>query len=95
MKIIALERGLEELKQFLDDNGYTTIFADESDSAVSVYIYQDHNGLEHMSFNSSLTNTSFTDQDSEGILLIQARDKTPEQVVAMIEHRLYSPLFDY
>ena len=42
MKIIALERGLEELKQFLDDNGYTTIFADESDSAVSVYIYQDH-----------------------------------------------------
>ena len=48
-----------------------------------------------MSFNSSLTNTSFTDQDSAGILLIQARDKTPEQVVAMIEHRLYSPLFDY
>ena len=95
MKIIALERGLEELKQFLDERGYNTVYADEADTAVSVYIYQEQNALGQISLHSSLNNTTLTDQGSSGILLIQARDKTPEQVVAMIENRLYSPLFYY
>ena len=95
MKIIALERGLEELKQYLDERGYNTVFADEADAAVSVYIYQEQNALENMNLNSSLSNITQSDQQSPGILLIQARDKTPEQVVAMIENRLYSPLFYY
>lgn len=95
MKIIALERGLEELKQFLDERGYNTVYADEADTAVSVYIYQEQNALGQISLHSSLNNTTLTDQGSSGILLIQARDKTPEQVVAMIESRLYSPLFYY
>ena len=29
MKTIALERGLEELKQALEEHGYNTVFADE------------------------------------------------------------------
>ncbi len=95
MKIIALERGLDELKQFLDERGYNTVYADEADTAVSVYIYQEQNALGQISLHSSLNNTTLTDQGSSGILLIQARDKTPEQVVAMIENRLYSPLFYY
>lgn len=94
MKIIALERDLGELKQFLDERGYSTVFADEADAAVSVYIYQEQNALGQMSYHSSLNNASLPDQQSAGILLIQARDKTPEQVIAMIENRLYSPLFD-
>jgi hypothetical protein len=95
VKIIALERGLDELKQFLDERGYNTVYADEADTAVSVYIYQEQNALGQISLHSSLNNTTLTDQGSSGILLIQARDKTPEQVVAMIENRLYSPLFYY
>jgi len=90
-----LERGLDELKQFLDERGYNTVYADEADTAVSVYIYQEQNALGQISLHSSLNNTTLTDQGSSGILLIQARDKTPEQVVAMIENRLYSPLFYY
>ena len=43
MKTIALERGLEELKQALEEHGYNTVFADEIDTPVSVYIYQGQN----------------------------------------------------
>lgn len=97
MKTIALERGLEPLKQILEENGYHTVFADEMDAWVSAYIYQDNNALGQHSLHSSLNNSfiSSTTEVNTGILLIQARDKTPEQIIYMIENRVYSPLFDY
>ena len=97
MKSIALERGLEALKQILEEKGYHTVFADEMDAWVSAYIYQDNNALGKQSLHSTLNN-SFMSNSTEantGVLLIQAGDKTPEQIIYMIENRVYSPLFDY
>ncbi len=97
MKIIALERGLEALKLILEEEGYHTVFADEMDTWVSAYIYHDNNALGkhslHSSFNSSFMSNKV--EANTGVLLIQAGDKTPEQIIYMIENRVYSPLFDY
>ena len=56
MKTIALERGLEELKQALEEHGYNTVFADEIDTPVSVYIYQGQNSPGQAGLYSSLDN---------------------------------------
>lgn len=93
MKTIALERGLEELKQALEERGYQTVYADAMDTPVSVYIYQEQHTLDQQSFHSSFNNSMVSGSNLPGILLIQAKDKTIEQVIAMIENRLYSPLF--
>lgn len=95
MKTIALERGLEELKQALEEHGYNTVFADEIDTPVSVYIYQGQNSSGQSGLYSSLDNYMQSESESAGILLIQAKDKTPEQIMAMIENKVYSPLFYY
>ncbi|HHU48803.1 MAG: YkuS family protein [Caldicoprobacterales bacterium] len=95
MKTIALERGLEELKQALEEHGYNTVFADEIDTPVSVYIYQGQNSPGQAGLYSSLDNYMQSESESAGILLIQAKDKTPEQIMAMIENKVYSPLFYY
>lgn len=97
MKCIALERGLEPLKLILENKGYRTVFADEMDEWVSAYIYQDQNALGQQSLHSSLNNSlvSSTNEAGSGVLLIQAGNRTPEQIIYMIESRVYSPLFDY
>ncbi|NLU36288.1 MAG: hypothetical protein GXX01_04610 [Clostridiales bacterium] len=95
MKVIAIERGLEELKQSLEEKGYNTVFADEADTPVSVYIYKDQNALEQVSFQSSTGSRLQEDSGAAGVLLIPGSDKTPEQIIAMIENRVYTPLFYY
>ena len=95
MKVIALERGLEELKDSLERYGYQTVFADEITGWISAYIYQEENALAQPALHSTLNNSlsSAASLDNSGVLLIQARDKTPEQIIHMIENRIYSPLF--
>jgi hypothetical protein len=95
VKTIALERGLEELKQALEERGYHTVYADAMDAPVSVYIYQEQHTLDQESFHSSLNNSMVSGPDQSGILLIHAKDTPVDQIIAMIENRLYSPLFYY
>jgi hypothetical protein len=59
VKTIALERGLEELKQALEERGYHTVYADAMDAPVSVYIYQEQHTLDQESFHSSLNNSMY------------------------------------
>ena len=91
----ALERGLEDLKNALEERGYHTVFADEMNSYVSAYIYQEQNTLGQQNFHDSLNSSMMmnTASPNYGVLLIQAKDKTPDQIISMIENRVYSPLF--
>ncbi|HHY83299.1 MAG TPA: hypothetical protein GX505_11595 [Clostridiales bacterium] len=95
MSTIALERGLDELKSYLDNQGYKTVYADEIDGNISVYIYLDQNILGQQTFHAALDNSLKADTTSapSGILLINARNKTNEEIKYMIESRTYSPLF--
>jgi hypothetical protein len=95
MKTIAIERGLEELKAILEQRGYHAVYEDEITGYVSAYVYQGPNTLGQQAFHSSLNNSllSGTAAENTGILLVNARDKTPDEIIAMIENRIYSPLF--
>lgn len=95
METIALERGLENLKAALEQRGYHAVFEDEITGYVSAYVYQGENTLGQQALHASLNNSllSATDSENAGILLINARDRTPDEIIAMIENRVYSPLF--
>jgi len=94
MTTVALERGLDELKSYLDSQGYKTVYADEIDGYVSVYIYLDQNALGRQTLHAALDNSLMSGPASpgSGILLINARNKTNEEIKYMIENRTYSPL---
>jgi hypothetical protein len=99
LKIIALERGLDNLKAYLDSKGYYTVFADDISTAgilPSAFIYKDPNAVnQQLNIDSSFKNNTLlsTAEPDSGILLIYAKGISPEQIVYMIENRLYSPLF--
>lgn len=95
MKVIAIERGMDELKAALEQRGYQTVFEDEIGSYVSTYVYEDPNILGQQAFHASLNNSllSGTEADNASIFLVNAKGKTPDEVIAMIENRVYSPLF--
>ncbi len=95
MQTIALERGLGELKTILEQHGYHTVYEDEGSSTAACYIYREQNPLSQKTFSSfrnieGLSGTAFS---GSNILMIPAENKTPEEIIAMIENRVYSPLF--
>jgi hypothetical protein len=95
MKTIALEKGMDELKTALEQRGYRTVYEDEIASYVDAYLYTDPYVLGQQSFHASLNNSllSGTTAENASILLVNAKDKTPDEIIAMIENRVYSPLF--
>ncbi len=94
-KTIALERGLEDLARFLSARGYNTVIYDEEVQNADVVIYN-RNAMDNYL---TQLNTSFildqgtTSTDNPGALLINAYNKTYNQILSMIERGLYSPLF--
>jgi hypothetical protein len=95
MKKIAFQRGLDQLKAALEQKGYDTVFEDEIDGYVTAYIYQDQHTLGEQTFHASLNGSLLSGPapPNPGILLINAKNKSPEDIIAMIENRIYSPLF--
>lgn len=95
MKTIAFQRGLEQLKSTLEQRGYDTIYEDEIDGYISAYIYQNQHTLGEQTFHASLNSSllSGPTAPNPGILLINAKDKSTEDIIDMIENRIYSPLF--
>lgn len=95
MKKIALQRGLDQLKDELEQKGYETVFEDEIDGYITAYIYQDQHSLAEQTFHASLNESLLSGPapPNPGILLINAKDKSTEEITAIIENRIYSRLF--
>ena len=94
-KTIALERGLEELARFLSTRGYNTVIYDDRIENADVIIYN-RNEMDNCL---TQLNTNFIAQqgspsaNNTGALLINAHNKTYNQILYTIERGLYSPLF--
>lgn len=95
MQIIALQRGLESLAEALQANGYETAYADTLHSPASVYIYQESANELHFTALSSQLDQGFpmTSSVYSGVFLINAKNKSTDEILYMIAHRCYSPLF--
>ena len=91
---IAIQRGLEELKSTLQSRGFTVFYIGENNAADAVlynepdtYPYYDINNIPSASASTLGTNAAY------GALLVNVSNKTDEEIVKILNSRVYSPLF--
>ncbi|NLX70285.1 MAG: hypothetical protein GX024_05235 [Clostridiales bacterium] len=96
MKVIAVQRGLEQIMNQLNKLGYKTVYYDEIDSPVDALVYiQDNDANSLVNINQLLSQQNLTPAypGSHGTVLINANNKSINDIVQIIENRVYSPLF--
>ncbi len=91
---VAIDPRLIEIKKLLHSKNYEVYPIDTSLSTpVSAVIYMESGnsgGLLSYSGPTALTSSACL---STGTFMINAHNKTPEQVLSILEQRIYSPLF--
>jgi len=92
--IIAIEKGLENLKEQLEQKGYKCFYIGE-DGVADAIIYKDKDNHPYFQVNNSQSFTSLKDRNTgiSGALLINAENKTIDQIIDILNRRTYSPLF--
>lgn len=92
--IIAIERGLENLKHQLESRGYECFYIGENRIADAI-LYEDHVNQPYFGVNiASMTNMSgFYDSHSHGAILINTKGKSIDEITNILTNRTYSPLF--
>lgn len=85
MKRVAVQNNLVELKEELRSRGYEVVdFYDKGHVDAIVYI-DDYNGIKSVNNESGL--------NTIGAVLINAKNKTLDQIIYVIENRRYEGLF--
>ncbi|SHJ27245.1 YkuS family protein [Lutispora thermophila] len=92
--IIAIEKGLENIKQQLESRGYKCFYIGEEGVADAI-IYKDKDNHPYFEVNkSSILNLSnSTGTKCIGALLINSQGKNIEEIMDILNRRTYSPLF--
>lgn len=93
MMTVAVENGLDQVAAFLHRSGYHVVTAGNFHGPIDAMVYRDAhmpNALEAGNYPQS--NVTMSDMTS-GILMVSAYGKTPEQIHAILQTRVYSPLF--
>ena len=91
--VIAVEKGLENLKEQLEGRGYDCFYIGENRVADAI-IYKDKDNHPYFEVNKpTMTNIlSSYSAPSHGALLINAGNKSIDEIVNILTRRTYSPL---
>ena len=91
--IIAIEKGMGNLKQQLESRGYECFYIGENRIADAI-IYKDRVNQPYFDVNrASMTNMSGSyGTYSHGAILINAGDKSIDEITNILINRTYSPL---
>lgn len=91
---IAIQKGLDSLKNALQRKGHNVFYIGENQSADAVlynepdtYPYYDVNNIP------SATASTVGQNSAYGALLVNVSNKTEDEIVKILDSRLYSPLF--
>lgn len=92
-RVIALEDGLDEIGEYLKKRGYITVSWGEPNTAVDAVVYTGRklDNIYATSFNRVMDPLSgdTAEQFPCGVLLVNAQDKTAEEVYEIIKNRVY------
>ncbi|HOC09961.1 MAG: YkuS family protein [Tepidanaerobacteraceae bacterium] len=90
--LVALEEGLEEIKEYLRSKGLQTVNLGNENMAVDAVVYKDRSLSEIQAeqiLSSADSLQDYAGGNSYGVLLVNARDKTPQEVYEIIKNRVY------
>jgi len=97
--IVAVQRGLENMKEMLREKGYDVVTLGEYNYPIDAIVYSGH-GLDasYISNNNYPHMTSHTIGHDRldrnyGVLMVNATNKSIEEIDSMLKTRVYSPLF--
>lgn len=96
MIVVAVQKGLEEIKTALEQKGFHTVYTDEVTQPVTACVYyEEENNLAYGTISSYLQNglSATVGVHNSGILLINSKGKDPDEIARIIKQRTYSPLF--
>lgn len=96
MPTVAVQRGLEDIKSYLEENGYDAVYTDDVAGPVIAYVYLENEYRPvYNKLNSMLENrfTGAVNGNTQGVLLINAKGKQPEDILQILSNRTYTPLF--
>ncbi|KUO76327.1 MAG: hypothetical protein APF77_20130 [Clostridia bacterium BRH_c25] len=91
--IIAIQRGLENIKEELESRGNEVFFIGENRIADAV-LYKEIDAFPYYEVNNipSAVSASIDGNMSYGALLVNVTNKSMEDIIRILEKRLYSPL---
>lgn len=84
---VAVEKGLDNMKKALLKMGYTVVDA-KSNIYADAYVFSGGQ-------NSALSSNMCLSQEHNGVLLINVRNKSAEDIDRILKSRLYSPIFKF
>lgn len=91
--VIAIQRGLENIKQELVSRGYEVFYIGENRVAdavlykeVDTYPYYEVNNIPSAAASSAVGNIAY------GALLVNVTNKTMDEIIRILDKRVYSPL---
>jgi diphthamide synthase subunit DPH2 len=91
-RVIALEEGLEDIGDYLRNKGFQVVAWDDQNSAVDAVVYMGCR-LEEIQSSQFLSATEsvydYTGGGSYGVLLVNAQNRTPQEVYEIIRNRVY------
>lgn len=89
-KTVALEEGLEDIREYLQDKGFQVVDWGKDQLVVDALVYKNRSlseiQIEHVT---SAVPVNFAVNNSTGVLLVNAQNKTPEEVYEIIKNRVY------
>jgi len=95
--IIAVENGLGNISDQLKEKGYTMVGYPGYKGAVDAFIYKEDmiSGISHYQ-NNIMAGVVSSNKDNgfQGVLVINANNKSVNQIEQILRDRVYSPLFN-
>jgi len=100
MMTVAIQENLGFLKEGLEKLGYEVVYFNQINTPVDACIYYEEDNDNSLLMVNQQLNNVFTSVRSDlqsnsnsGILLINAKNKTIEEIHQILTNRTYSPLF--
>ncbi|HHW01382.1 MAG TPA: YkuS family protein [Thermoanaerobacterales bacterium] len=92
-RVIALEDGLEDIGEYLRSRGYKTVSWGEPNTVIDAVVYTGRKleNIYETTYNRIIDPLS-GDTGEEypyGVLLVNAQDRTPEEIYEIIKNRVY------
>lgn len=83
--IVAVERGLEEIKKHLENSGFNVVYADGFRGAIDAYVYENA-GISYInSYNLYAQGNGL----NSGVLIVNAKNKSLKDVEEILRNRVY------
>lgn len=91
--VIALQRGLEDIKEKLENRGYEVFYIGENRVADAV-LYAEADSHPYYEVNNvpSAVSGTMNGKAAYGALLVNVRNKSFDEIINILEKRVYSPL---